>query len=477
MASGANYSILHQKHGHVMTCYRPIVISLETTDSNVAFFKGTLYRMNESSSWENTGVVFNAYRDEAHTGQYMCNVMEYCRQYFFTNDKFFENQWCGTTPTGQFEYEDMFMQHFYVKFFPVVYGSGASLQEETTNVKKTDQFAVIPTNTRTMEGYSSIDDYIRVDKFVVCSSNGTAVATPGSAWNETLTNMPDGNALDVTTPILWNNIVTPRASRPDKKIQMEFSWDGNNAGSYNVLSGNMTGWKREMEQYPMNPALQSFMAGLQSDPSVYSVMDVNGNLVQEGVRYTVKKTYKETNGANWRSGPSHTVTLTDRRNHNCGKSAEQWTQFIFKNMFGGIDWFISRGVHEKAVGVGGSSYSKFTNFDRNQKDFGVWKGQHSTMSLWTDRTDEFSVTTQPLVKEQAVWLEELVTSPEVWIVHEGIDMYNNRVSPYGMDSNQPKRLVPVMITPGSYEVYSTKDQIYYMKFSYTLSEKITTQKN
>ena len=76
-----------------------------------------------------------------------------------------------------------------------------------------------------------------------------------------------------------------------------------------------------------------------------------------------------------------------------------------------------------------------------------------------------------------MWLEELVTSPEVWVVHEGIDMYNDRIAAGNETSKQPKRLVPVMIIPGSYEVYNTKDNIYYMKFQYTLSEPITTQKN
>lgn len=476
MASGANYTIHHQKHGHVMTCYRPIVFSLKTSDTNVAFFKGKLFIRDINDNWANTGVVFNAYRDQAHTGQYMCNVMEYCRQYFYTNDKFYNNAWCAATVGGTV-YNDMFMQHFYVEFFPVVYGSGASLIEETSNKKNTDQFAVIPTNTRTMEGYSSIDDYIRVDKFVVCSSNGTAVSTPGSAWNETLTNMPDGNYLDVSNPLMWNIIVTPRASRPDKKVQSEWSWSGNNAGSYNLLGSAMSGWKREIEQWYMNPVIHSFFAQANGSSTGFDILDASGNLIQEGIDFTVKLTYKELNGSNWRSGPSHTVKLTDRRNHRCGSSEDQWTEFVFKNMFGGIDWFISRGVHEKAVGVGGSTYSKFTNFDRDAQDFGVWKGQHSTTSLWSQRTDEFSVTTQPLNKEQAIWLEELVTSPEVWVIHEGIDMYNNTPGAMSGTSLQPKRLVPVIISPGSYEVYSTKEKVYYMKFSYTLSEPITTQKN
>ena len=476
MAAGASYTIHHQKHGHVMTCYRPIVLSLKTEDTNVAFFKGMLYRRDETNNWTNTGVVFNAYRDEAHTGQYMCNVMEYCRQFFFTNDKFYHNQWCSVVVSGDYAYNDIFMQHFYVKFYPVVYGSGASLIEETSNTKQCNAFAVIPTNTRTMEGYSSIDDYIRVDKFVVCSSNGTAVSWPGSAWNETLTNMPDGNLLDITTPIMWNMIVTPRAARPDRKNQVEFSWTGANAGGAQFLGVAQPGWERDLQTYPMNPIFHQWYAGINSDPTVNDIVNASGVLVEEGILFTVKVTFKHLNGSNWRSGPQHTVQLTDRRNHDCGTTKGQWTEFVFKNMFGGIDWFIAKGEHEKSIGVGGSDYAKFTNFDRDLKDFGVWRGQHSTTSLWSERTDEFFVTTQPLTKEYAVWLEELVTSPEVWIVHEGIDMYNDKPNAAAMQ-DFPKRLVPVMITPGSYEVYKTSDKVYYMKFAYTLSEQITTQKN
>ena len=81
--------------------------------------------------------------------------------------------------------------------------------------------------------------------------------------------------------------------------------------------------------------------------------------------------------------------------------------------------------------------------------------------------------TQALSQEKALWIEELVSSPQVWVVTEGEDLYNSN-NPLNSNSH---RLIPIIIDSSSYEVIKTDEKLHYMTFKYTLSENITVQKN
>ena len=247
------YSIEHEAHGNFVTSQRPIVLSLETNESSIAFFRGELLWKNKSDSFVTTGIMFNAYRDMAHQGQYMCNVMEYTRQFFQMNEVFYNSNWC-TPGLGSNKYEDSFLQHFAVNFWPVAYGANASLNEMQDDNKTSREFSVLPINTRTFEGYSSENDYIRVDKFVHCGGNNSGLAWPGSAWNETMTNMPDGNEVNVSTPLMWNQILSPCREVNNKIPYIYFTWDGPNAGSYTAISTPYSSNKNGLCNWPMNPS-------------------------------------------------------------------------------------------------------------------------------------------------------------------------------------------------------------------------------
>ena len=48
---------------------------------------------------------------------------------------------------------------------------------------------------------------------------------------------------------------------------------------------------------------------------------------------------------------------------------------------------------------------------------------------------------------------------------------------HGMNNEMNNgNLVPILINPGSFEIYSTENNMYFVEFSYTYSEKITMQK-
>ena len=93
-------------------------------------------------------------------------------------------------------------------------------------------------------------------------------------------------------------------------------------------------------------------------------------------------------------------------------------------------------------------------------------------NLWGSRKDTFSVFTQKVTKEYAVWLEELISSPQVWVV-EDIKDFQNTSPQLGYEN---KGLVAINIIKGSYKVFNTENNMHYIEFKYTLSENTITQK-
>ena len=139
-------------------------------------------------------------------------------------------------------------------------------------------------------------------------------------------------------------------------------------------------------------------------------------------------------------------------------------------MRGGIDWFHCYGSESKSVDVSSSTYNQNQHVTRGETDFGLIPGEHSKTNVWTQRTEKFSVFSQPLTKRWAKWLEELIVSPQVWIEVEQQNIGSDIVYP------KNKQLVPVVIDTGSYKTYTTEDNTHYIEFKYQLSDNTLTQK-
>ena len=504
MAAAIDYQVWDEPHGAFVTCQRPIVLSVRVAAGAPAYFKGQLFIKDINNDWVNTRIIFNAYKSMNDSRIFEVNVMEYCRQYFTTGKGFYLNAYCHSNMLGyaQNGYNEGFMRKFKVIFFPVVYAAGASLQDEDTNTEETNNFVVAPINTRTWKGYSTRNDYIRIDKFVQGHGNG-AVAFGGSSYCQMRTNMPQYNTLDIDTPNLWNTTVGLRRRGKSEHVVTTLEWGttkGVMVGTVDIplLVGQFlqTGYAEEMSTYFMNPGYMQMMS-LFLDPtgftppaaandftvSKYAVLDTNSDLINEGSWYSVQQNFYSSGLGNILGyiqsyGVKRYVTLTSEKEGSSCSSKR--TQFVFKNMYGGMDWFIATGTHESSVTKGGDTFSQMHNFDRYQDNFGVIPGKHAEKELWTSRVDEYTVTTQPLDEEYAEWLKELITSPEVYIVQEGIGMYgiNPGATPTALDTHsQSKRLVPILISPGSYDIDTTEEHYSYLKFKYRLSEAITTQKN
>ena len=103
--------------------------------------------------------------------------------------------------------------------------------------------------------------------------------------------------------------------------------------------------------------------------------------------------------------------------------------------------------------------------------FGVNRGAHSRSSVWDNVQEKFKTFTQPLTKEYVEWLQELIVSPQVWIVKEVTDMQ----LPEGSDNADRYMLVAINIIKNSYKLHSTEKNVHYIEFQYSLSDNNLTQ--
>ena len=81
----------------------------------------------------------------------------------------------------------------------------------------------------------------------------------------------------------------------------------------------------------------------------------------------------------------------------------------------------------------------------------------------------FSVITQPLDTAHAEWLQQLITSPQVWVQREIND------ADFKDDRTISNFLQPILIDQGSYDIHNTEDNVNYIEFKYSYSNPITTQ--
>tara|TARA_R100000951_G_scaffold107544_3_gene103029 strand:+ start:1164 stop:2510 length:1347 start_codon:yes stop_codon:yes gene_type:complete len=446
----ATWNIKYQPHGKIVTCQRPIVLTLTVTAGAVAHFRGVLY-VKSGANWVNTDIQLNAYTDSG-SSDFSCNVAEYCRNHFTENEALYNpNQWCSNLVS-------MVEREFKVIFYPVEYDASGNLVPNPSDTEETNTFFVIPTNTEARESTSSVNDNIRLDKFVLNGGNSSSAPWFSSAENRLLSNMPDYNTIDVSQGFFfyYNSLQISVAGRtPVLEIT-----DGAGAVQTLDLGTSVDGYA----YLHTHPVMVDFMLSLQAGVVVNFLTDAAGNLATTTAKFQIKFNDTAT-GAFIRSSPAHKVRYKD------GMGCVSKT-FIFRNMRGGFDHFTATGTQDRSVEFSGTEFDRHTRFERSDATFDLLRGQHNITNLWGSRKDTFSVFTQKVSKEYAIWLEELISSPQVWIV-EDIKDFQSSGTAIGYDN---KGLVAINILKGSYKVFNTENNMHYIEFKYTLSENTITQK-
>ena len=104
----------------------------------------------------------------------------------------------------------------------------------------------------------------------------------------------------------------------------------------------------------------------------------------------------------------------------------------------------------------------------------LYKGGREVLNINANRNN--SVFTEPLNRETADWLQEIITSPNVWIeMDTDATKRNNTANPYQRPST--KGYIPVIINNTDVETLNQEEGLVKFNIEYTLAHKVQTQRN
>ena len=171
----------------------------------------------------------------------------------------------------------------------------------------------------------------------------------------------------------------------------------------------------------------------------------------------------------------------------CGM--KEGVKFMWLNRLGGIDSYVAKRIFTKSVEVNRNTITKKapdrlhtqdilstgTPFNNN---IGANMYPHSREVLNVDANRMFSATTDPLTTSEANWLEELLTSPNVWVIQEndGSKYLEGRA---GSDELRPstKGYLPILITNSDSVLIDESQGLVQLTIDFIESHKINTQRN
>ena len=104
----------------------------------------------------------------------------------------------------------------------------------------------------------------------------------------------------------------------------------------------------------------------------------------------------------------------------------------------------------------------------------LYKGGREVLSVSANKNN--SVFTEPLNKQTADWLQEIITSPNVWIeMDTDATRRNNTANPFQRPST--KGYIPVIINNTDMEILNQESGLVTFNIEYTLAHKVQTQRN
>ena len=513
------WDIENDTHGRIVTCQRPILIGFYTEAIGASHFRVKLeikdtgvdvtdpMITDPNWGWVDTGIRMNAYSDNGGDF-YQCNLAPYVRNYFKQSGVYLKQDFCIDTFTAPFgennDWNHMLKREFRARVWPVVYATDGTLVEEQSNDKFIREFMVFDTNIFDNETTSSVPfDNIRMDAFVTGNVSGDSLSnTYGDIsyipqrTQKLLTNMPGAlspeepdpglklltlNTNDGQFPIVGLGYSMLTSQR--YKMNFEVTYLNGTVSTWGVYSeyGNIYPWidtnRVDIIYYHTDLWWMDFCF-LVTGVTATAFFDNNGDLNCSKVKIWVE--IYDNSGTLVTTAPSFSFNVTDKKNDgHCSNKR----RFIFKNSRGLFDWFTSYGMEEKTVQVAGSTYEKQATVSRmNGPSFVHKPGEHQISNLWNTRIEKYKVTTDLVPTEWAIWLEEMMTSPVVWVEEVDktmpVEDTDETTVQAGVNWRTHQRLTPIIIDKASFKVYNTDDGgLHYVEFSYIKSNQNTTSKS
>tara|TARA_R110000787_G_scaffold281605_2_gene393028 strand:- start:1593 stop:3317 length:1725 start_codon:yes stop_codon:yes gene_type:complete len=172
-----------------------------------------------------------------------------------------------------------------------------------------------------------------------------------------------------------------------------------------------------------------------------------------------------------------------------------YVRFHWLNRLGGIDSYTAKRDVVEGMSIDRSTVTRMSSdksWNQNQYDNSgntlsasdyisntmrggdIYKGGREVQNI--DANRNYSVYTEPLNRGNAEWLEEIMTSPNVWVELEtDATRHLNDVNPYQRPST--KEYIPVIITNGDIETLNQENGLVKFNIEYTLAHKVVTQRN
>ena len=177
------------------------------------------------------------------------------------------------------------------------------------------------------------------------------------------------------------------------------------------------------------------------------------------------------------------------------KTPYDFVRFHWLNRLGGIDSYTAKRSIVESISVnrstietksadrtwyqddqlaGGTAVDSNNYISNTMRGGNLYKGGREVLNVNSQRNN--SVYTEPLNRQTAKWLEEIMTSPNVWIeMDTDATARGNTVNPYQRPST--KEYIPVIITNGDVETLNQEGGLVKFNIEYTLAHKVQTQRN
>jgi hypothetical protein len=467
---------IENAHKGYYSTYRPIELTVHDASNDTAFMRAELFIETPllSGTFESTGIIINAYARAGNPVAYDFNLMEYCRNYVSPGVCPMVSTATWLLP-GCYETDRFRIEAWAVKHSQTTIGG---LYDDLSDVKTSMSFIAIGTVTTDEDSGDVNDNYEALDRFVLGQNDGwlsqadTALPLTDMPVSKQWL-MPSGkhctiNINDFPDASLYSPVNLN--SNVEYVSAQYFVWPlgGGTPSSFTIPMG---GTQPPTANYrvPLHPKSVEYAYFQAHGTNLNQLVNTSGELICNAI--SVCLTMHNSNYTTyypWKSRKDDGSTLiqyyhfpySDQPNNGlCSSPKCRRVKFVFKNMRGGFDWFNAYGTQSKQVAVSGTNFDNHINSN--------FRGFHGRKQLWTKREDMFTVMTQPLDTAHAEWLQQLVTSPQVWVQRE---------IPEG-DSRKSLTtfLQPILIDQGSYDIHNTEDNIHYIEFKYHYSNPITTQ--
>ena len=164
-------------------------------------------------------------------------------------------------------------------------------------------------------------------------------------------------------------------------------------------------------------------------------------------------------------------------------------KFMWLNRLGGIDSYTAKRNITSGLDVSQNTITKQTPYSRFQYDFDTdgyspsSRGladmyPHSREVLNVNANKQYTVFTDPLNAVEAKWIEELYTSPNVWVVKENTRQeYVGTTNDMKLQKPGFKSYVPVLITNSSTTTIDENAGLVQAQIEFVESNEINTQSN